>query len=122
MIAHLLLYYIKKTYSFLRYTPKILCNFIFLLPAQNENFSIVRVRVLSESANRRFTSTDFDTDLQPFKHEKSPMESDFFGQISFLSPQYVYVRQNLVFRAIFESVSNEKVTNDFSISVSFALF
>lgn len=34
----------------------------------------------------------------------------------------VYVRQNLVFRAIFESVSNEKVTNDFSISVSFALF
>ena len=35
---------------------------------------------------------------------------------------FVYVRQNLVFRAIFESVSNEKVTNDFSISVSFALF
>ena len=51
-------------------------------------FSIVRVRVLSESENRRFTSTDFDADLQAFKHEKSPMKSDFFGQISFLSPQY----------------------------------
>ena len=79
---------IKKTYNFLRYTPNFLCNFIFLPPAQNENFSIVRVRVLSESENRRFTSTDFDADLQAFRHEKSPMKSDFFGQISFLSPQY----------------------------------
>ena len=51
-------------------------------------FSIVRVRVLSESENRRFTSTDFDADLQAFKHEKSPMKSDFFGQISILLPLY----------------------------------
>lgn len=75
---------------------------------QNKNFSIVRVRVLSESENRRFTSTDFDADLQAFKHEKSPMKSDFFGQISFLSPQYACVLQNLVFEAIFDSVSDDK--------------
>ena len=57
-------------------------------------FSIVRLQVLSESENRRFTSTDFDADLQAFKHEKSPMKSDFFGQISFLSPQYGFLIRN----------------------------
>ena len=45
-----------------------------------------------------------------------------FCYVAFSYYKDVYVRQNLVFRAIFESVSNEKVTNDFSISVSFALF
>ena len=79
-------------------------------------FSIVRVRVLSESENRRFTSTDFDIDLQAFKHEKSPMKSDFFGQISFLSPQYGAVWHNL-----YEPVLEETAVLS-AVSISFSVF
>ena len=57
-----------------------------------------------------------------FRTRKKPDKIGLFSGNIFFVSQYVYVRQNLVFRAIFESVSNEKVTNDFSISVSFALF
>ena len=71
--------------------------------------------------NSKILSDDKPQDMVTKKHKTYKILC-FFCYVAFSYYKDVYVRQNLVFRAIFESVSNEKVTNDFSISVSFALF
>ena len=71
--------------------------------------------------NSKILSDDKTQDIVTKKHKTYKILC-FFCYVAVSYYKDVYVRQNLVFRAIFESVSNEKVTNDFSISVSFALF
>ena len=73
---------------------------------------LLNSKILSNDKNTRYSNKKAQ-DLQNLV---------LFCYVAFSYYKDVYVRQNLVFRAIFESVSNEKVTNDFSISVSFALF
>ena len=72
--------------------------------------------------NSKILSNDKNTRYSNKKAQDTRVTCAFLSVVAFSYYKDVYVRQNLVFRAIFESVSNEKVTNDFSISVSFALF